>query len=642
MNTQQELMEVDTRSNKHETKNKELLKYLFPELIILKLLGNRLSGKLKPKDPNHVTSNEDYDIDVSVLPSYSEDISSQPSTLSTNSSMVNYSEPKQQLIDEKLLTDALERLENIVGLKEVKEFIYDLKDECYLNIQRVLTGQKVSRPTLHMIFTGNPGTGKTTIARIVADIFRALGMVYKNEIKEVTREDLVGQYQGHTAIKTREVIEESKGGVLFIDEAYSLKQDAQDSFGQEAIDALVKGMEENRENMIVILAGYSKEMYEFMKSNSGLKSRFPNQIEFKDYTADELLEIAKIEISKNDFIVEIDTLKVIHDILEQKQIPGRNDSGNGRLVRNVVEEARRKQSRRLMNDGGMDTLTSEELRLLIPKDFGYTEQEQFDLEKELSKIVGNEKVKDFIRQLAAQIKVQKLRKQQGIKSPSGQTLHIIFSGDPGTGKTTIARILGHMLKDLGVLKSGHLIETDRSGLVAGYTGQTAEKTNDIISQALGGILFIDEAYALASGGPGDFGKEAIDTLVKGMEDHRDNLLVILAGYEKDMEQFLQTNAGLRSRFPNKFNFENYSLVEMLKIAQIIIKSKGLKVSKGGFQTLKNELLPAVGNREAGNGRFVRNLIEKADRNQNLRISKMENPSKEELITLISDDFKGGV
>ncbi|HJV16439.1 MAG TPA: AAA family ATPase, partial [Bacillales bacterium] len=315
---------------------------------------------------------------------------------------------------------------------------------------------------------------------------------------------------------------------------------------------------------------------------------------------------------------------------------------NGRLVRNVVEEARRKQSRRLMNDGGMDTLTSEELRLLIPKDFGYTEQEQFDLEKELSKIVGNEKVKDFIRQLAAQIKVQKLRKQQGIKSPSGQTLHIIFSGDPGTGKTTIARILGHMLKDLGVLKSGHLIETDRSGLVAGYTGQTAEKTNDIISQALGGILFIDEAYALASGGPGDFGKEAIDTLVKGMEDHRDNLLVILAGYEEDMEQFLQTNAGLRSRFPNKFNFENYSLVEMLKIAQIIIKNKGLKVSKGGFQTLKNELLPAVGNREAGNGRFVRNLIEKADRNQNLRISKMENPSKEELITLISDDFKGGV
>lgn len=639
MNTQQKTS-AEESPDKTNASKKSHLKYLFPELIIFERLLKRFTGELNNKPGQQ----EEESLPLWGMPQTSNVTTNQQSNFSYEPPLspepLYEEEEDERLINEELLTASLNKLESIVGLKEVKEFIYDLKDEVYLNIQRELAGQKTSRSTLHMIFTGNPGTGKTTVARIVADIFKALRVVSHGQLVEVVREDLVAEYQGQTAMKTRAVIESAIGGILFIDEAYTLSRGGdQDAFGKEAIDSLVKGMEEYRENMVVILAGYSKEMYEFMKANSGLKSRFPNQIEFKDYTADELLEIAKIEMRKNDFVIEEPTLKVIHDILEQRQIPGRNDSGNGRLVRNIMEEARRKQSRRLVRDGYQ---AADEMRLLLPNDFGYVEEETFDLEKELSKIVGNEKVKDFVRQLAAQIKVQKLRKKKGLSAVSGQTLHMIFSGNPGTGKTTIARIIGKMLKEMGVLKSGHLIETDRSGLVAGYTGQTAEKTNDMISQALGGILFIDEAYALASGGSGDFGKEAIDTLVKGMEDHRENLLVILAGYEEDMEKFLQTNAGLRSRFPNQFNFEDYTLSELFKISLLMLKGKGLKITTDCENVIKDSLKPAVGNREAGNGRFVRNLLEQVERNQSMRIAKMLDPSEKDLITLLPEDFKEGV
>lgn len=633
MTVQEQKASAGSRNESRESRRK-ILKYLFPELTILGLMKERMSDKLQASSQPVQNTNEQWNPSYQ-QPQYNQSMQYQNQTDYQNS--FSYEDEDTRMIDEELLENALKKLDGIVGLKEVKEFIYDLKDEVYLNIQRELAGQKTSKSTLHMVFTGNPGTGKTTVARIVADIFKALGVVSNGHLVEVVREDLVGSYVGQTAPKTREIIEQSIGGILFIDEAYTLSRGGETDFGKEAIDALVKGMEENRENMVVILAGYSKEMYEFMQANSGLKSRFPNQIEFKDYTSDELLKIAQIEVKKNDFIVDEKTLKVIHGILEQRQIPGRNDSGNGRLVRNIMEEARRKQSKRLVRDGYQ---SAEEMRILLPEDFGYVEEETFDLEKELGKIIGNEKVKVFIRQLAAQIKVQKLRKEKGLSGTTGQTLHMIFSGNPGTGKTTIARIIGKMLKDMGVLKSGHLIETDRSGLVAGHVGQTAEKTNDIISQALGGILFIDEAYALASGGANDFGREAIDTLVKGMEDHRENLLVILAGYEEDMEKFLQVNAGLRSRFPNQFVFEDYSLKELMGIAKIILKSKGYKLTKDSLSALENALKPAVGVKEAGNGRFVRNLIEQVERNQNLRISQLENPSDTELILLVREDFEG--
>ncbi|MCH5586200.1 AAA family ATPase [Shimazuella sp. AN120528] len=537
---------------------------------------------------------------------------------------------------DQLLKEAMIELDNMIGLAPVKEFVHEMKDMVAIQIERAKIGQNVQSQSLHMIYTGNPGTGKTTVARIVAKIFKALGVVSKGHLVEVTREDLVGEYIGHTAPKTRKVIEKAIGGILFIDEAYALSRGGDNDFGKEAIDTLVKGMEENREDLVVILAGYTKEMMEFMKVNSGLKSRFPSQIKFPDYTAEELLSIAKKSLEQEQFQLDPQVEKTLLSVLERRQIAGRNDDGNGRLVRNVIQEAIRKQSKRLKQDGYR---SPEELKILRPEDFGVNQTiEVFDLEAEFDKIIGNEKVKEHIRSLVAQVKIQKLRRDQGFSKGTGQSLHMIFKGNPGTGKTTFARIIGKALKELGVLKSGQLIETDRSGLVATHIGQTAQKVNEIVQEALGGILFIDEAYALASKTEGDFGKEAIDTLVKAIEDYRENLLVILAGYDHDMDVFLQTNVGLTSRFPNVFQFSDYTVDELYLILLKITEEEQYQLLPECKNVIYSVLRSHVQSGKSSNGRFVRNLFEHAVRKQSVRLGSKGNIDKEDLAKLLPEDF----
>jgi stage V sporulation protein K len=544
--------------------------------------------------------------------------------------------PISQKDRETVLKEALQELDGMIGLMPVKEFVHEMKDMVSIQVERAKIGQSVQSQSLHMIYTGNPGTGKTTVARIVAKIFNALGVVSKGHLVEVTREDLVGEYIGHTAPKTRKIIEKAIGGILFIDEAYTLSRGGDNDFGKEAIDTLVKGMEENREDLVVILAGYTKEMMEFMKVNSGLKSRFPNQIQFPDYTAEELLSIAKTSLQKDQFQFDLSVEKALLSVLERKQIAGRNDDGNGRLVRNVLQEAVRKQSKRLKQEGFH---SSEDLKILKPEDFGVTDSAaSFDLEAEFAKVVGNEQVKEHVRSLVAQVKIQKLRRDQGFSKGTGQSLHMIFKGNPGTGKTTFARIIGKALKELGVLKSGQLIETDRSGLVAAHIGQTAQKVNEVVQEALGGILFIDEAYALVSKTQGDFGKEAIDTLVKAIEDHRENLLVILAGYDQDMDIFLQANVGLTSRFPNVFQFTDYTMEELYLILIRIVEGEQYQLAPECKNVVKSILQSHLQTGKSSNGRFVRNLFERAVRKQSVRLGSKTNIDKEDLAILKPEDF----
>ena len=202
--------------------------------------------------------------------------------------------------------------------------------------------------------------------------------------------------------------------------------------------------------------------------------------------------------------------------------------------------------------------------MLTKEDFGLGAENTFDLNAELDKIIGLDQVKEFMREMELQLVAQKKRKTAGLHSTMNQSLNMIFTGNPGTGKTTVARLLGTMMKEMGILKSGHFVEVDRGGLVGRYVGETAPKTTDKFMSALGGILFIDEAYALATD---SYGKEAIDTIVKLMEDHRENIIVILAGYEKEMKEFLKTNSGLKSRFPLNVDFKDYSLQELVAIGK---------------------------------------------------------------------------
>ncbi|MFQ7459576.1 MAG: AAA family ATPase [Faecalibacterium prausnitzii] len=253
-------------------------------------------------------------------------------------------------------------LNDLVGLAPVKEYVFGLADNIQVQQRRAAAGLKTASLSMHMIFTGNPGTGKTTIARLVAKYLKAIGALKGGQLVEVSRGDLVGRYTGHTAPLTNSVIQSALGGVLFIDEAYSLYRGEQDSFGLEAIDTLVKGMEDHRDELVVILAGYTKEMETFLTANSGLASRFPNKIEFPDYTADELLDITNVLARGKGYRLAESCTEPLRGYYERRQAEDARTAGNGRLARNTLEKAIFHQSRRLVAE------PAAELDVILPGD----------------------------------------------------------------------------------------------------------------------------------------------------------------------------------------------------------------------------------------------------------------------------------
>ncbi len=261
--------------------------------------------------------------------------------------------------------------------------------------------------------------------------------------------------------------------------------------------------------------------------------------------------------------------------------------------------------------------------------------------KELDELIGLKQVKEEVRTLANFVKVQRMREEKGMKVPK-MSYHLVFTGSPGTGKTTVARIVARIYKDLGILKKGHTVETDRSGLVAEYVGQTAVKTNAIIDSALNGVLFIDEAYALVpEDSHNDFGQEAISTLLKRMEDDRDKLVVIIAGYTDEMQRFIDSNPGLQSRFNHYIKFPDYSAEELYQIFQTYLKKNEYTMTEEAGDYLKKQLKTVVTNKDRnfGNARYVRNLFEKAIEHQANRIAHHKTATKETLSSLELVDIK---
>jgi stage V sporulation protein K len=262
------------------------------------------------------------------------------------------------------------------------------------------------------------------------------------------------------------------------------------------------------------------------------------------------------------------------------------------------------------------------------------------LQEQLDSLVGLQSVKKVIEEIQAFALIQKYREMMQL-SCEPMVLHTIFTGNPGTGKTTVARILSQMLKELGILQKGHTVEVERADLVAQYIGQTAQKTREVLKQAQGGLLFIDEAYSLARGGERDFGKEAIDTLVKAMEDQRDSLVVILAGYPKPMEDFLETNPGLHSRFPLTIHFPDYTDIELYKIALGMLEQREYTLTAQAQQELVRAIrrLRSGDPARFGNARAVRNLVEQLIRRQAVRLARKPRLTKGELTVITPVDFK---
>ncbi|MGN8844657.1 AAA family ATPase [Niallia sp. HCP3S3_B10] len=532
---------------------------------------------------------------------------------------------------------SLEQLEQMVGLATVKKRVQDFYQFLSYQKARKKLGYMIQDElSLNMIFTGNPGTGKTTLARLMAKIYHELGVLPSAEVVETDRSQLIGGYMGQTEENVRSVVKQAVGGVLFIDEAYSLKREGQsgNDYGQTAIDTLVSLMtgSEFGGKFAVILAGYPEEMRQFLDGNHGLRSRFPasNMIHLPDYTPSELLAIGERMASSNDYVMTEDGKKALLKRLEREQVD--ESFGNARAVRNIVLDA-------IFSKGSRKSNQQEILKytLLQELDFVSDDKEKpINPATELNELIGLSKVKEEIKKIIAFVKVQQLRQKKAQKNLPIQ-LHAVFTGNPGTGKTTVAKLYAQFLKDCGILKRGHLVVTSRADFVAGYVGQSAIKTRKKIREALGGVLFIDEAYSLLGNGGQDFGKEVIDTLVMEMTKHNENLVVILAGYPNEITALLQSNPGLTSRFKKFIHFADYVAEELIDIMKMYAAKYDYSLSEEAISILKNQL-PKVSTE--GNGRFATNIIDEAVQLQALRLSEqLEQGMEADVSTLIAEDIE---
>ena len=566
--------------------------------------------------------------------------------------------------------EVLDELDQMIGLGSVKEEVNKLLAGIEVERKRREQGLPVAKVSRHMVFTGAPGVGKTEIARALGEIYRSLNVLRKGHVVEVQRADLVAGYIGQTAMKTLEKCKEALDGILFVDEAYTLAGEGKD-FGQEAIATLIKFMEDNRDRIMVIAAGYPNEMRRFIAMNPGLASRFNRTIEFPSYEPKELAAILRLMAKRQR--------AELPDVLEQSLVPWiesqwRSEGwGNAREMRNLLDRACEAQSLRVAADPTADISKVEmvdfesvgvpwvrshvpppapppvpppaptmpppppivvqhasvssspdqsapragrrlKVEAAIPPE--RTLDQALD---RLEEMVGLASVKEEVNKLMSALEVERVRREQGL-AVAPISRHMVFTGPPGVGKTEVARALGEIYRSLNVLRKGHLVETDRSGLVASYIGQTAPKTLDKCREALDGILFIDEAYSLVRPGH-DFGQEAIDTLLKFMEDNRDRIIVIVAGYPNEMQRFIHSNPGLSSRFTKTIAFPPYAANELAAILQVMAKQQNFVLPDHLESSLDPWLKVGMRDRSWGQAREMRTLLERAREAQATRIAR---------------------
>ena len=550
-------------------------------------------------------------------------------------------------------SECLKELDGMVGLTSVKKEITNLAG--FLNLQ-IKRGETNTFQGKHYVFTGNPGTGKTTVARIMADVFKRLGILSRGQLVEADRSKLVAGFAGQTAIKTNQLIDSAMGGVLFIDEAYTLKSNDQDSFGSEAIDTLLKRLEDDRGKFICIVAGYTNQMHDFIDSNPGLKSRFTQTIHFDDYNPDELTQIFINMATAKNFVMEEDVKAALHRQFEQIYLRRDKNFGNAREARRIFNETVERQSQRLVQqmnqpdvqvcDDSADGFSFDDMYRLTVEDLPMAKAASArsldEVLKDLDDFIGMTSVKNAIRRLAVQSMFIKQRAAMGAGNVQQMAMNFVLTGNPGTGKTSIARKMGELLQAMDILPTPNVVEASRATLVGKYMGETPKIVNSMCDKAMGGILFIDEAYTLSDQND-QYGKEAIDTLMKRMEDDRGKFVVIAAGYQDKMEEFLQMNVGLASRFTHKLHIEDYKEDELLAIFKKMAEKEQYQLSPAAEFKALDVICKMVNTKDEsfGNAREIRNLLNETIQQLSLRVSALppEQITKETYQLIQPEDIK---
>jgi len=557
----------------------------------------------------------------------------------------------------KTFEELMAELDDMIGLREIKKQVRDhAKYIQFLQLRKDKGFEEKEDVNIHSVFSGNPGTGKTTVARMIGKLYYKMGLLSRGHVHEVDRVDLVGEYIGQTAPKVKEAIKKARGGVLFIDEAYSLARAKDDNkdFGREVIEILVKEMSNGKGDLAVIVAGYPKEMEQFLEINPGLRSRFKHQFEFSDYLPQELVEIGHFA-AKDKGVNFSDEARAVLDQLIVKAFRNRDKTfGNARFVHDLVEKSKIQLGLRIMSHEDFKDIDKALLASIEAQDVMKIKLDKIpelphipideslldESLTELNRMIGMNNIKEQIHEM---VRLVRYYRRTGRDVINNFSLHTVFVGNPGTGKTTVARILASIYKALGILERGHIIETDKQGLVAGFVGQTAIKTSEKIDEAKGGVLYIDEAYALSQrtgGAHGDFGDEAIQTILKRMEDERGLFFVFVAGYPDNMELFLKANPGLSSRFDKTLQFEDYNPEEMMSIALMMLREKSILPTEAAKEYLAKYLgfVHEFRDKFFGNARTVRQIVDEAVKQQNLRLSDAKSLVEGEDMVLELEDL----
>jgi len=523
------------------------------------------------------------------------------------------------------------KLNTLIGLNAIKETIKKIK-------AYALANKDSESLNIHMCFLGNPGSGKTEVARYVAGILYENKILPTKKVIEVDRSGLVSEYFGATAEKTRSVIAKAMGGVLFIDEAYALGNNGDaglTDYGKEAIDTLVKAMEDYRGKFCVIMAGYRNEMLNMLSLNPGFKSRIQFTLNFPNYSRAELQEITQLMLRVRKYSMGQSAMDRLLDITDIKR--KEPNFANAREIRNILDQVIMCQNLRSAGSDdheiGLVDVNKyiQDAKINLPTSAQNNEKKLMTGEDELDALIGLSAVKRMIKKIKAYAKRN--------KGEADFNIHMCFYGNPGTGKTEVARILSRILYDAGVLDEAKLVETDGHGLLGKFVGETAPKTEAKINEAMNGVLFIDEAYGLvgsqtANGGTTSYGEEAIAVLLKQMEDKRGQFCAILAGYKDEMKEMISLNPGLASRIQFTLDFPDYSREELGDIAQRFLAKKKYDITDDALIRILDITEYYRNQPNFANARTVRNILDQVIMNQNLRTEDVKGDN-----TIIIDDVE---